>query len=205
MNRLFTAYNRKKRFAWFGSMVTIAVALWLPVRAGENGESSVPDFESFRIIVDRNVFDPNRVPVREQEPVIESIPVIETFSLFGTMVSEEGAYAFEEGAHAFFGGTKASYDAVFDVGGIIEGHRIVKIETDCVTLEKDGHRIELTVGSGMSRAGEGEWKIASKPDRPAVRRDDRRPERRPDFDPSSGRREGRGRFGERSGGSDFFR
>jgi hypothetical protein len=116
------------------------------------------EYPAFKLIVDRNIFNPNRragVPdeVTRVEP---PKPVkIEAFSLVGTAIDERGPVA-------MFEGTDSKYQVVLKPEGIIGGHRITKIALNCVNLEANGAELELPVATmQMRKAGEAEWQLVS--------------------------------------------
>ncbi len=138
----------------------VAVALMLPcittsVRAEENKSSDMSEFESFRIVVDRNIFDPNRSPHQLNSRSVSNDPVSqpERLALLGAMV-------YGEEAVAFFEGTKPEYTANVNEGDTIAGYRIVEIRTDGLKLSKGERHIELPVGSVLSRQRGSEWELS---------------------------------------------
>ena len=126
--------------------------------AQESRSSTGPGFESFRIVVARNIFDPNRRESRsESRPAPEEpAPQRDQFALTGVLIHEGAAVA-------FFEGTKPDYNADLKQGGTVGGYRIVEIRTDGIKLSKDGREIGLPVGSGLSKQHEGEWELSSAP------------------------------------------
>ena len=123
--------------------------------AQEARSSTEPTFELYRIVADRNIFDPNRRPSQpEQLSTPEESPPPDQLALIGALVNDEGAVA-------FFEGSRAEYSVDVKLGETSAGLRIAEIRTDRLTLENEGRQIELPVGSGLSRLGEGEWELAS--------------------------------------------
>jgi len=114
-----------------------------------------PDYQSFKIITDRNIFDPNRSsrgPRRTEGPRPARI---ESFALVGTM-------SYENGTYAFFDGTGSSYRKGVKAGETIAGFKIADISSDRVKLESNGHEIELNVGMQMKKQDEGEWQLSGR-------------------------------------------
>jgi hypothetical protein len=137
-------------------VVVLALAS-LPVvgHAQEARSSTGPTFESFRIVVDRNIFDPNRRPSQPGQLFApEKSPPPDQLALVGALVNDEGAVA-------FFEGSKAEYSVDVKLGETIAGLRVAEIRTDWLTLENEDRQIELPVGSGLSKIGEGEWELSS--------------------------------------------
>ena len=143
-------------------LVAAVLSLLLSVQAvglaQEEPSSAAPGFESYRILVDRNIFDPNRRasrPERRSTPT-EPVPQPDQLAVTGVLIHEGAAVA-------FFEGTKPDYNADLNEGGTVAGYTVVEIRTDHLRLSKDGREIELPVGSGLSRHDEGEWQLSSSP------------------------------------------
>jgi hypothetical protein len=111
--------------------------------------------EAFRIIPERNIFNPNRTArsAKADQPP-EKVVKVETFSLLGTM-------AYEKGRFAVFDGSSRSYKKVAPVSESIAGYKVSDIQQNFVTLEKDGKSIQLNVGQQMKREDEGEWTVSA--------------------------------------------
>ncbi len=124
--------------------------------------SSAPrlDIASFRLIWERNIFDPNRSsrtpyvrPVRN-EPRRTSRT--DSFSLVGTMTYEAGRYA-------FFDGNSAFYRKVAKPSDTIAGYKVAEVGPNSVKLTaSDGKEVVLPVGMQMRRFDEGAWSVAER-------------------------------------------
>jgi hypothetical protein len=115
------------------------------------------DFESFRILSERNIFDPNRSARGDSTRTTRREPDrrvrTETFSLLGTM-------SYEKGQFAFFDGSSSDYRRVLQPDGAIAGFTIAAVAPTCVRLTgTNGQTIELCVGMQMSRREEEEWRV----------------------------------------------
>lgn len=122
--------------------------------AQEIQTDSQKPFEKYRILLERNIFDPNR---RKVEPVfVEPVtaPPTEQISLIGTMIYEKEAFA-------FFEGTRSEYKTAVRLQDSIAGYRVTKVDTEGIELENEGRQISLPVGMALVREGEGNWQIAS--------------------------------------------
>ncbi len=111
------------------------------------------DLRSFRMIWERNIFNPNRSPrFREGPPRESGTPVrTESFVLVGTM-------SYEKGSFAFFESGSSQYQKVLETSNTIAGYKIAGITPTHVKLEStNGQPIELRVGMEMKRRGEGDW------------------------------------------------
>jgi hypothetical protein len=107
-------------------------------------------FETFRMVQSRNIFDPNRQPIRPASARPRpTAPVTRNdyASLTGTMVTPEKSLA-------FFSGTRAEYNKVLPVKGAIAGATITRIEPTQVEVERDGKRIMLAVGQALPLGAE---------------------------------------------------
>ena len=113
-------------------------------------------FSSFKIISERNIFNPNRSAGSARNPgaAPAKAPKIESFALLGTLSSEKGRYA-------FFDGTSAVYKQAVAPAGTIAGYKVSEIEPNQVKLEAQGKKVMLGVGMQMRRQDEGEWRIVS--------------------------------------------
>jgi hypothetical protein len=135
--------------------------------------SSGPSFDAFRIIVDRNIFDPNR---RERRPEMRTgptrprvqLPPTEQFSLAGVLIHDQSA---SRTAVAFFTGSRSDYSGSRELGETIAGLTVAAIRTDRIYLDGSGRRIELPVGRGLRRQGDEPWEVVAgmaRPTRPSV-------------------------------------
>jgi hypothetical protein len=111
------------------------------------------NYSSFQIIVERNIFDPNRyarAPHSRGRPTSPSAPY---FSLVGTMSSRNGMLA-------FFDGNDSDYRKVISPDGTIAGYKVVEITLRGVKLKAAGKPVEkMKVGAQMRQEGKDEWKL----------------------------------------------
>jgi hypothetical protein len=117
------------------------------------------DYQSFRVISERNIFSPNRssrggdsrnYTRRETDRRRPS----SAFGLIGTM-------SYEKGPFAFFDGTSTDYRKVLQPEDSIAGFKITQIGANYVTLQGNGKEIQLDVGGRMRKAQEGEWTVSA--------------------------------------------
>lgn len=111
-------------------------------------------FEIYKIIAERNIFDPNRQKpgVRRTDEEAPKPVKIDYLTLLGSM-------SYEKGDFAFFDGTSSEFRKSVKAGDSIAGYKVKAITQTKVTLENDGKSVELPVGSQMKRQDEGEWKL----------------------------------------------
>jgi hypothetical protein len=119
--------------------------------AQSTDDSSATDFSSFQVIVQRNIFDPNRYP-RENRQVRHHESGTPTFSLVGTM-------SYRKGMFAFFNGSSSDYQKAAQVGDTIAGYAVAKIDFDGVQLQLNGKETDMQVGSAMRQEGDG-WELS---------------------------------------------
>jgi Ca2+-binding EF-hand superfamily protein len=118
------------------------------------GDSTVRDFATFKIITERNIFNPNRRAGRRDQGDEPKPRRTDTLNLVGTLVSEKGIYA-------FFDGSGSDLRKVLGPGTSIATYKIAEITTDGVKLEAGTNTVHLRVGMQMRREEEGEWSVVS--------------------------------------------
>lgn len=141
------------------------------VRSATNTASGA-DLDSFRIISQRNIFDPNRSPRRASRTVSsepQRAPRTERFALLGTM-------SYEKGSFAFFDGTSSDYRRSLKPGDDIAGFKIAEVAPTCVRLETtNSQMIELCVGMQMQKAQDDPWQLGGKAELPDLPRNSSAP------------------------------
>ena len=153
------------------SSLLLLFATTLLTRAQETNAPGRPDFQDFRIISERNIFNPNRSPRRERsrsEREPDRRVRTESVALLGTMNYDKGWFA-------FFDGSRSDYRKALQPGDAIAGYTIGEIAPNHVKLESTNNPpIQLRVGTQMRKQDEGEWEIrdrfeaASTPTAPAT-------------------------------------
>ncbi len=121
-----------------------------PVEAAKD----VTSFEEFKIITQRNIFDPNRrIPGRPGRTEDKPKPTrIDYLNLVGAM-------SYEKGRFAFFDGSSSEYRKSVKPGDSIAGYKIAEVTQNKVTLQSGDKKIELPVGGQLKREDEGEWRV----------------------------------------------
>ena len=147
LNRDVTAVRRKAAVPW---MICFVLATGFFAQAQSTNDSSETTYSDFQIIVQQNIFNPNR---RGREPFYRppdrGAP---TFSLAGTM-------SYRKGMYAFFSGTSPEYQKSLQQGGTIAGYTVTNIDFDGVRLQNAGKEVHMTVGSAMRQEGGG-WVLS---------------------------------------------
>jgi hypothetical protein len=112
---------------------------------------SSTDFQSFKIISERNIFSSSRSGrVSRSGPVVKP-KKIDTFTLVGTVDYSKGLFA-------IFEGSSSSFKKSVKVGDTFAGFAIKDIALDQVTIgTTNAPDSVLHVGSQMRREDEGDW------------------------------------------------
>ena len=111
-----------------------------------------PEFATFKLINERNIFDPSRSP-RRRPGSQSATKVADSFSLVGLM-------SYEKGTFAFFNGNHSEYTKAVKLNDSIAGFKVLRIDPDSVSLIAGTNRVELRVGMQLRREEGGDW-IAS--------------------------------------------
>lgn len=113
------------------------------------------DFDSFSLILDRNIFDPDRRgPKEERRERPPEPPREESFTLLGTMFYSDKQLAFFEGSHS-------DWEGAVKLGESIAGHRLTHISFETIELNWNGETIELAVGAARAKRGDDPWSTKS--------------------------------------------
>ena len=131
---------------------TVAVTNHPPNTVATNSPKSAVSFDTFKIIAQRNIFNPNRYAGRSGGPRNpRQIARAPGFALVGTMIYEKGAFA-------FFDGTDSQYKKVLKPSDTIADYRVVEIAPSYVKLETGGNQTTLPVGMQMKEI-DGKWEM----------------------------------------------
>lgn len=113
-------------------------------------------YAAFRIIVDRNIFDPNRYARHVDSGPRRPTTVIDSLTLVGTM-------SYEKGTFAFFDGTSSDYRKALKLNDLIVGYKVTKIAPNSVTLVAGTNQVDLGVGMQLRREDHGPWRVSNQP------------------------------------------
>ena len=119
-----------------------------PGSIATNNNGSSLDYSAFRLIVERNIFDPNRAP-HSARPAAQP-KTVDAFTLVGTL-------SYEKGIFAFFDGTSGDYKKAVKPEETIAGYKVSSITEDSVKLMQGTNVVELAVGTQMRRREDGTW------------------------------------------------
>lgn len=132
----------------------LAVCLFLPPVAAQDTNAPVDSrsFAAFKLLHERNIFNQNRRPGVKDTPRKETprAPRIDRFSLVGTLIHEQGSFA-------FFDGSESSYQTVIKPDQTIGGCKVMEIAPESVKLQSGTNSVELFMGMQMKREDEGAW------------------------------------------------
>ena len=110
-----------------------------------------PTFETYRLIGDRNIFNPNRVG-RSSRSAEAPAPRADVITFVGTMQYEKGLFA-------FFDSPDAAYRKALNEGGALGKFTVKSITADSVELERDAQPLTLKMGQQLRRPDGGEWSV----------------------------------------------
>jgi hypothetical protein len=111
------------------------------------------NFDAFRLIGERNIFNPNRTGRRERTGG-DQAPRVDTISLVGTMDSDRGLFA-------FFEGSETAFRKALQAGESVEQFKVSRISTDSVDLDRNGTTYSVKVGQQFRRPEGADWALAA--------------------------------------------
>ena len=119
-------------------------------------------FESFRLIGDRNIFDPNRRGRASRSASNEPLaPTGDTIAFVGTMDYDRGIYA-------FFDSSDVQYRKVLPEGGKLADFVVKHVEARRVDLTRDGKEVSLQITQQLHRPDGGDWTVTGASPAPTV-------------------------------------
>jgi hypothetical protein len=110
-----------------------------------------PKFDTFRVVLERNIFNPNRAP-RSRAVAEEKPPRVDEIFLVGTMQSDKGLLA-------FFDSTDSEFRKNLREGESIAGFKLKRIAADGVELLRDEQPLALKVAQQLRRPEGGDWSV----------------------------------------------
>ena len=122
-----------------------------PAPRSDSAVTPSANFDAFRVISDRNIFNPNRTGRRERTPE-ERTPRLDVISLVGTMESDRGL-------RAFFDGSEGSFRKALRVGESVDKFKVTQIAPNVVELERDGKSMSVRVGQQLRRPEGSDWNL----------------------------------------------
>ncbi|HVV72170.1 MAG TPA: hypothetical protein VHI52_11845 [Verrucomicrobiae bacterium] len=111
-----------------------------------------PDYSTFKLVTERNIFDPNRQPHHKFGSSTKPKSV-DSFALVGVM-------SYDKGTFAFFDGSSSDYRKAVKLSDSIAGFKVTTITPNTIQLAAGTNQVELHVGMQLRREEGGDW-IAS--------------------------------------------
>ena len=135
---------RKQIFFW--ALILTATAL--------TAAAQTADYSAFKLITERNIFNPNRLPHSRFNTVRSSSVqrVTDSLSLVGTM-------SYEKGDLAFFDGTSAEFRKAVKPGETVAGLTLSAVGTNYVKVFQGTNEARLPIGTQLRRDNDGNWAI----------------------------------------------
>jgi hypothetical protein len=156
--RYHQAIDTRLRLA--AAFVALLAVAW-PAAAQTTNAPAAANFSSFQIIVDRNIFNPNRYAHTSRGGSRSTSPSAPWFSLVGTMASRQGVLA-------FFDGNDSAYRKVLSPDGDIAGYKVTEITLHGVKLASTNKPVVMKVGAQMRQEGKGGWQLTESGELPAT-------------------------------------
>ena len=146
-----------------GVRIVLAVGMVIGVLnsgAQQTNNDSIPKFDTFRIISQRNIFDPNRTGRIITDRTPHNHPhTVDTITLVGTM-------SYPKGKFAFFDGSSSQYKKVLEPGANISGYTVKDITGNAVTLAANGKEFQMKVGAQLRNQGDNKWQLSTHTEEP---------------------------------------
>ena len=115
--------------------------------------------DAFRLINERNIFDPNRRRRVERVPppvvATRREPKVESFALTGTITYARGTFA-------FFDGSSDGFRKAVKAGDEFSGFSVISVGDTEVVLGNHDESIHMKVGEQLRREDESEWKVSAR-------------------------------------------
>ena len=136
------------------SLLILSVITCVAMGAGKTNSPPSQEYQAFKLIAERNIFNPNRQPglVQGPPPKVEKQSKTEAFALVGTLI--DGGEAL-----AFFDGSDAQYKKVLKPTEVIAGYKVLEISIEEVKLESEGNEVKLPIGMQMKRKDADPWQL----------------------------------------------
>ena len=133
------------------------------VERSTNATPATPDprdFSAFKLIADRNIFNPNRTPGSGRagfRPPVENRPTARA-----ELITLVGIMAYDKGLFAFFDGTSASQRKVLRQSDTIAGYTITNVAPGLIKLVANGKGVDMRPGMQLRREDDGRWTLVAR-------------------------------------------
>jgi hypothetical protein len=159
-NQLILSLTLRLTAVSLGLVAALLLVSNQPVAAQPTNSHGRPDFSAFKLITDRNIFDPRRSARSTTSRPRETRRTVrpEYFTLVGVMSYDA------QGPIAFFDGTSSQYQKVLKPAEMIAGYKVTAIEPSSVTLAVGTNSFPLPLGMQLRRDSEGVWQLTEPAD-----------------------------------------
>ena len=148
--KLATKHLRRPEFTT--GAILLLVGSSLVATAQDNPDPALPDFSEFRLIAERNIFNPDRAgraaPAVNRTPARS--PRVDSFTLVGTLGDGKRWIAFFDGTRSELRGRLQCNDSIGD-------YTLTAISNTGVRLDHGTNTIQLRVGMQLRREDDGPW------------------------------------------------
>ncbi len=146
----------RRSLAMSSLLLLIAPSSQAPAQSASS--PTTPDFTSFRIITERNIFNASRsgtsAPTVDRTPGPK--PREDNFTLVGTLGDGQQWTAFFDGSRSELRGRLRRNET-------IAGYTLTQITNSGVQLENGTNTVQLRVGTQLRREDDGPWLLAEHP------------------------------------------
>lgn len=126
-----------------------------PKPATDSGLVPTASFDTFRVVVDRNIFNSVRTGRTSRDAGGDTGPRGDTLALVGTMDSDKGLYA-------FFDSTDPRLAKAVHEGDSLPPFKVTRITADAVELENNGRKLTLRMAQQLRRPdATSEWTLVN--------------------------------------------
>lgn len=138
----------------------LALAASAPPTPSTSSRRSAPaapapgDFENFRIIAERNIFNPNRIGRTREGSDTPSAPREDVLALVGTMETDKGIVA-------IFDSPDSALRKAVREGQVLGGFTVKAISASQVELTSEKQSFALNLAQRLRRIEDGEWKVSN--------------------------------------------
>jgi len=146
-----------RRWLTLGLVAALLCGAVMPcARAQEEEDTGMSVEDAFALLLERNIFDPERrayvEPAEAPEEYVpeETPPPEEWLRLGGVLITDEAALAFLEGS-------RPEYTVALYLDEYVANLLLIEVDTEGVTFYSEEGESRLPVGSGLARTGEGPW------------------------------------------------
>lgn len=155
MNKPFVSVQQLP-FALASLVALLGLGLVAPAMGQATNATTSLNYDSFRIITDRNIFNPHRYgrSTSSGSDRPRSYTRADSFALVGTM-------AYEKGLFAFFEGSNSEYRKVLKQDETIAGFKVADIQPAYVRLASPTNQLELRVGMQLLHSDDGTWQLGA--------------------------------------------